>query len=382
MAIRSRAAASPDITSATVARPSTSRILGDRVAFAVALPYTQPSDAGFLIGGEGLERTIVFALRDVNGAETSETWPVVIANRPPELVTQVGTVSTNHVYDATAGAYLASAKLSGWRDPDGDPMVQADFTGDAACPSYTLDVSGRAAVQCSLASAMSAVVGNFVGAHDIQQRVRDPWAASPVASVSRIEILNRPPVLTTAPVTLRAACVPTQSCCAWEAGYCMDYKWDISSVRETVASFVVDPDGDPVHVTLSPAGSSQVCLPSQCTVEILVGPGASVHGAGARHLHDLGDRWSRIRGELVPRHAHVRALTRFPSSDPLRRLRDLLRPERLLEHPVRARGEQPGGELGIGAAGDDHDGELGLAAGLADGPHERLAVHPGHATDR
>ena len=161
--------------------------LGDRVAFAVALPYTQPSDAGFLIGGEGLERTIVFALRDVNGAETSETWPVVIANRPPELVTQVGTVSTNHVYDATAGAYLASAKLSGWRDPDGDPMVQADFTGDAACPSYTLDVSGRAAVQCSLASAMSAVVGNFVGAHDIQQRVRDPWAASPVASVSRIE---------------------------------------------------------------------------------------------------------------------------------------------------------------------------------------------------
>ena len=242
--------------------------LGDRVAFAVALPYTQPSDAGFLIGGEGLERTIVFALRDVNGAETSETWPVVVANRPPELVTQVGTVSTNHVYDATAGAYLASATLSGWRDPDGDPMVQADFTGDAACPSYTLDVSGRAAVQCSLASAMSAVVGNFVGAHDIQQRVRDPWAASPVASVSRIEILNRPPVLTTAPVTLRAACVPTQSCCAWEAGYCMDYKWDISSVRETMASFVVDPDGDPVHVTLSPAGSSQVCLPSQCTVEI------------------------------------------------------------------------------------------------------------------
>ena len=59
-------------------------------------------------------------------------------------------------------------------------MVQADFTGDAACPSYTLDASGRTAIECSLTSGMAAVAGNFVGAHDIQERVRDPWAASPV----------------------------------------------------------------------------------------------------------------------------------------------------------------------------------------------------------
>jgi hypothetical protein len=243
--------------------------LGDRIAFAVALPYSQPSDADFLIGGEGLERTIAFAMRDVNGAETSEIWPVVIANRPPELVLPlVGTVSTNHVYDPAAGVYRAAAKLSGWQDPDGDPMIQADFTGDAVCPSYTLDASGRTAIECSLASGMAAVAGNFVGAHDIQERVRDPWAASPDAAVSTLQILNRPPVVAVDPMTLRATCVETATCCAWEAGYCMDNKWKIFGINGTLANFVVDPDGDPVHVTLAPQGSTKVCLPAECTMVI------------------------------------------------------------------------------------------------------------------
>jgi hypothetical protein len=242
--------------------------LGDRIGFAVELPYTQPSDAGFLIGGEGLERAIVFAIRDVNGAETSETWPVVIGNRPPELVTPVGTISTNHVYDATAMAYLASGRLSEWRDPDGDPMAQADPTGDAVCPSYTLDASGRVAVECNLTSGMAAVAGNLVGAHDIHQRVRDPWAASVAASVSRIEVLNRPPVVTTPPVELRAQCSTSTSCCEWEQGWCMDYKLKVSTVSGTLADFVQDPDGDPLDVRLDPSGGSKVCLPSECTMGI------------------------------------------------------------------------------------------------------------------
>jgi hypothetical protein len=242
--------------------------LGDRIAVSVELPYAQPDDALFLIGGEGLERAITFAVRDVNGSEASETWPVTIANRPPELVTPVGTVSANHVYDAAAGAYRASAKLSVWRDPDGDPMAQADSTGDGVCASYVLDASGQAAVECSLTSGMAAVAGNFVGAHDIHQRVRDPWAASLAAHVSRIEILNRPPVLTTSPVTLVAACVETSTCCVWEEGFCSDYKWKISNAQNTLTSFVADPDGDPIHVRLDPAGATHVCLPSECTQEI------------------------------------------------------------------------------------------------------------------
>lgn len=239
--------------------------LGDRIAVSVSLPYTQPDDARFLIGGEGLERAITFAIRDVNGAETSETWPVVIGNRPPERVAAPATVSVNHSYDAAAGTYRAAATLSQWRDPDGDPLVQADATGDVMCPSYTLDAAGRVAISCSLAGGMAAVAGNFVGAHDLHQRVRDPWEASLVATVTRLEILNRPPVVTTSDLVLYAPAVQTSTCCVWESGFCSDTKLRLDDVQHTLTSFVADPDGDPVQVRLDPAGAIQVCLPPECT---------------------------------------------------------------------------------------------------------------------
>lgn len=234
---------------------------GDRVAVRIELPYAQPSDALFLIGGEGLERAVRFAVRDVNGAETSETWPVTVGNRAPQLVGEWTNISLHHTYQA--GAYRATPALSTWVDPDGDPMVQAEPTSDAACATFTLDSTGRVRLECSLSSPLAAAAQNFVGPHDVHQRVRDPWVSGGV-SVSRVEILNRPPVLSLSAITLAAECVETAECCDAE---CLDGKTDISAVSGTVTGFVTDPDGDPVEVTVSP-GSTTVCAPSSCSIPV------------------------------------------------------------------------------------------------------------------
>ena len=68
-------------------------------------------------------------------------------------------------------------------------------------------------------------------------------------------------------MTLRATCVETATCCAWEAGYCMDNKWKIFGIDGTLANFVVDPDEirarDP-----RPAGLDEGLPPRGCTMMI------------------------------------------------------------------------------------------------------------------
>jgi hypothetical protein len=239
---------------------------GDRVAVRVELPYSQPSDALFLIGGEGLERAVRFAVRDVNGAETAETWPVIVGNRAPELAAQVTSASTHHVY--AAGRYRTGPVALGvWVDPDGDPLVQAEPTGDAACPTFTLDATGRVRLECSLSAPLAAAAANFVGPHDIHQRVRDPWVTGE-ATVSRVEILNRPPVLSLSTLLLSAECVETAECCDAE---CLSGELDVSDVSGTMTGFVTDPDGDPVEVTASP-GTTSVCAPSSCSIPVSFSP--------------------------------------------------------------------------------------------------------------
>lgn len=233
--------------------------LGDRVTFAVQVPYTQPSDAGFLIGGEGLERTIELAIRDVNGTETREVWPVIIGNSPPELLAPVQSLSVNHTY--SAGAYRASAVLTSWRDPDGDPLAPGSPTGDAACSSYALDGSGRVVVQCSLASPVAAMAGTFVGLHDVQQFVQDPWSRSPT-TVTRLDILNQPPVLTKPRATHTASCTVAGGCCDSQ---CWFPKFTMAATTVEIGSFVTDPDGDPVRVTITPTGQTMACLPWECS---------------------------------------------------------------------------------------------------------------------
>ena len=201
-------------------------------------------------------------------------------------------MSTNHVYDPAAGVYRAGAKLSRWQDPDGDPMIGADFTGDAVCPSYARRIRPDSdPVQPGLG--MAAVAGAFVGAHDIQgARPRSRGQPLPMQRCPPYRSSTVRPSSRSIHMALRATCVETATCCAWEAGYCMDNKWKIFGINGTLANFVVHDRRRSVHVTLAPQGSTKVCLP-RVHHDDLLGRRAAVHaGGGARHLLDLGHGWA------------------------------------------------------------------------------------------
>ncbi|HTN52089.1 MAG TPA: hypothetical protein VML50_06770 [Anaeromyxobacter sp.] len=226
----------------------------------VVVPYGAPGDAAFLIGGQGLERSIVFRVKDVNGAQTDQTWPVVVANRPPVLASAPASVAVDHTFDAAGSRYLAAATLSSWSDPDGDPLSPGAPTGDPACAELAMlpTWSGaNAAVLCSLPYVGTPALANFAGPHAVQVRARDPWAVSSAVGVTTVTVGNHPPRLTASPASATVSC-GTGACCAWEDGVCLDLRRSFSGATVTVPAQVWDDDGDPVAPLASP---SAACLP-------------------------------------------------------------------------------------------------------------------------
>ena len=240
-----------------------------RVTFSIAVPYTGPADAQHLIGGAGLERSILFSISDVNGAQAAEAWPIVVGNRSPVLVAEPTGVVVPHTYDAAGLAYRAIAALSTWADPDGDPLMQVPgaSTGDPQCSQLDV-VGGVASATCSLAFTGTPAVANFAGMHVVAQHVQDPWAPAAAPSTIAFTIANRAPTIDAAPVTIPVTC-PGGACCFEkvdpETGMidCLafDFEWLPGSVL--VAGRWSDADGDPLSVTVT-GTSSQICTPSAC----------------------------------------------------------------------------------------------------------------------
>jgi PKD domain len=247
------------------------------VTFAIVVPFTTRSDAQYLIGGPGLERSIRFSISDINGAVVTDVWPIVVGNRPPRLVTAPVGLSVDHTYDAGAVAYKAVAGLSIWSDLDGDPLwqVPGSSTGDPQCPQF--DVSaGASTVSCSLAYIGTPAVANFAGTHIVAQHVQDPWAEAPTSTVS-FTILDRAP-------TINLSALPPISHTNCTSGACCHFVFDPESHQlvcdalymsctggETavVTGMWNDADGDPLVITLNKA--SKVCTPSTCSMEITAG---------------------------------------------------------------------------------------------------------------
>jgi len=242
-----------------------------RATFSIVVPYAAPGDAQHLIGGAPLERTIRFSISDVNGATTAEVWPIVVANRPPVLVSEPTGVAVEHFYDAGALAYRAVVPLSTWLDPDGDPLmaVPGTSTGDPQCPQLDV-VNGVSTASCSLAFAGTPAVANFVGTHLVAQHVQDPWAAAAASSTVSFTIGNRAPSITATPVDLHPGC-GTGACCKElkdpETGLWDCVAWDgwWAGGSTTVTGRWLDPDGDPLDVTVTGA-PAQVCTPSTCAL--------------------------------------------------------------------------------------------------------------------
>lgn len=251
----------------------------DRVSFIIAVPYATRDDAAHLIGAPGLDRTILFAVSDVNGARTAESWPIGVANRPPQLVTEPAGVAVDHAFDPVALAYTADAPLSTWTDPDGDPLFPADgaSTGDPDCAQLVLPTgSGVAHAACRLAFSGAPAVANFAGSHTVVQTVQDPWAPAAAASRVTFDIGNRAPALTSTATFNDAACDVSTSCCKIVEGVCDAYA--ATTLPQTrVPSRWTDPDGDPFSVGVGTAGpftpAPLVCVPgvsSSCALDVAV----------------------------------------------------------------------------------------------------------------
>jgi hypothetical protein len=247
--------------------------------YAISVPYSAPADAAHLIGGAGLERSITYGIRDVNGAATTESWPIVVGNRPPVVTVTPAPFTVDHLYSAVASAYEAEATLSTWIDPDGDPIlaVPGASTGDAACAQLVL-VAGVAHVSCSVPFAGAPAAGSIAGSHAVTEHVKDPWAEAATAPTVTFTIANRPPAIAPAPTVWVpvTGCSFTTTCCDWgtdpETGLpeCLATEDYYGGGSTTVTGRWSDPDGDPLDVTLA-GESPQVCTPGACAFSVTLG---------------------------------------------------------------------------------------------------------------
>jgi hypothetical protein len=256
------------------------------VSVSVRVPYSAPADAAFLIGGNGLERSVTFSIGDVNGATVTEVWPIVVANHPPTPVSLPALVAVDHAFDVPSSRYVADATLSTWSDPDGDPIAAAGPTSDPSCAQ--LDVSGGAAhVACAMAYSGMPAVAFFANTHSITYQVTDPWTPS-AAVTSTLQIKNRPPRLTVTSVGAPGVCSTSTTCCDFDAEShsCLGFPFSAAPASLDVGGFVVDDDGDPLEILLTlPRGvvtpAQSVCFPQACAFH-LEDPGATTQCGTAR----------------------------------------------------------------------------------------------------
>lgn len=242
---------------------------GGALGFRVRVPYAAPADASALIGGAGLERAVELAVQDVNGAQAQRAFPVTVANRPPVETAVASGLLVPHSYDPVAQRYRASAVMSRWSDPDGDPLVQAGATGDADCAGLSMLADGTAVIECSRAFTGSPGLATFAVGHPVLQVIGDPWSAGATEAPYQVRIENRAPYATNSSSTVTVTCPEDRSgefCCHQVGETCVSFPRIIPAVTYAFAPKVFDDDGDPLEVRLEVGTlpTSLVCLPGQC----------------------------------------------------------------------------------------------------------------------
>lgn len=221
--------------------------LGDRISVQVLVPYAKPADAGRLIG-PGVERSVELTVRDVNGAEVVNSWPVQVANRPPVPPASLAALTVGHTY--ASGTFTASGTLGQWVDPDGDPLFQGSGTGDAECTTVTAARDGKVQLACSAPYLSPVSLGNFATTHEVSVLMRDPWADATAARAATVTVTNRAPVFENVSVSIPIACSENWNvCCEREGSLCLDYRQVYGAGSTTLGQFAHDPDGDPFIAT-------------------------------------------------------------------------------------------------------------------------------------
>lgn len=259
---------------------------GSSLSFRVRVPYAAPADALALIGGADLARAVELVVRDVNGAEAARALPVTVANRAPVEAAVASGLLVAHSYDPAAQRYRASAAMSRWTDPDGDPLVQAGDTGDAHCAGLFTLADGTAMVECSLPFSGIPRLAEFAVGHPVLQAIGDPWVAATTEAPYNVRIDNRPPYAQSSSSTVSVSCPEDRSgdvCCHYVGDLCVSFPRIIPAVTYGFAPKVFDDDGDPLEVRLDGGSvpTSLVCLPGQCATVTRTLPGAFQCGGTA-----------------------------------------------------------------------------------------------------
>jgi hypothetical protein len=203
---------------------------------------------------------------DAFGASTTLAAPVVIGNRPPVLVRSAARVAVPHRYDRGLQSYQASATLSSFEDPDGDPLRADGSVGDASCSSFSF-VGTEGRVEC--ASRYSPASGlpplaSFVGDHPVLLRAYDGWEGPSSATVVNVQD-GAPTATAFAGVVESCFC----ACSKWsgDGSTCLGARWVADAASMPLPVMADDADGDPVQVTFSPAaasGAQKTVLPGSC----------------------------------------------------------------------------------------------------------------------
>jgi hypothetical protein len=234
--------------------------------FRFATPVSTPRS--FRQANGATSFSLVATAADPFGATGRLDVPLVALNRPPVVKQQQPAVSVAHHYDAARGAYVATAPLATFEDPDGDPLLPEGSLGDPACRAFS-SVAGAVSVDCTLAYAVSdgrPPLASFVGSHTLLARASDGWDL--VGSNTTVSIQDGAP-------TVRAFDGVVDSCvclCSkWSAdgSTCVGKAtWAVDRVNVPLPVQASEADGDPVQVTFSGAtplgGAQKTALPGSC----------------------------------------------------------------------------------------------------------------------
>lgn len=255
---------------------------GAEGGFTWSAPTAYPEE--FMSRGGSTGVMLAASARDALGAVGRSTVPLrlLVQNQPPRLRLAPAAVAADHRYDAQGGAYLATAAVAAFEDPEGDPIVLLRGDGDAECATFGLD-AGIASVTCRRAYTPSAAappdLAGFAGVHAVSVLAGDGWeAASHAATVS---IRNGAPTVPAFDGELQSCLCRCARWSADEPGVCaVDPTYVVGPPTGAVPARPADADGDPLRATFALAPGSAAAtlsptavtgLPAACTTTVSAG---------------------------------------------------------------------------------------------------------------
>jgi hypothetical protein len=239
---------------------------GGTTIFRFATPVSTP---GYFREANGATPfSLIATAADPFGAIGRLAVPLVALNRPPVVKQPLYAVSVAHHYDPARSAYVATAPLATFEDPDGDPLLIDASLGDPTCGAFS-SAAGAVSVDCALSYTVGAgrpPLASFVGSHALVARASDGWAQ--VDSNTTVSIQDGAP-------TVRAFDGVVESCICLCSKWSPDGStcvgkgaWAVDRASVPLPVQASEADGDPVQVTFSGAtpsgGAQKTVLPGSC----------------------------------------------------------------------------------------------------------------------